>query len=73
MFGAINADTISDFTPPTLAGFFFCLASTRCRAFIFALLQYSQIQAFTALFVSSMQLYRQNTKSVYRALQWRFR
>ena len=38
-----------------MAGLFFCLASTRCRAFIFALLQYSQIQAFTALFVSSMQ------------------
>lgn len=56
-FGAINADTISDFTPPTLAGLFFCLASTRCRAFLFARRCISFSQSFTAVFLPSMQLY----------------
>lgn len=60
-------------TPPTLAGFFFCLASTRCRAFLFAQRRVSHIQAFTAQSVSFMQLYRQNAKTVYRALQRLFR
>lgn len=59
-------------TPPTLAGLFFCLASTRCGAFIFAMLQYSHEQAFTACFASSMQLYRKHSKAMHRALQWLF-
>lgn len=35
MFGAINADTISDSTPPTWAGFFFCLASAEGAGLLF--------------------------------------
>ena len=33
--GATSANPLLIPTPPTLAGLFFCLASTRCRAFIF--------------------------------------
>lgn len=40
-----------------MAGLFFCLASTRCMAFIFARRRTSYIQAFTARFVQSMQSY----------------
>lgn len=60
-------------TPPTLAGLFFCLASTRCRAFFFARQCISCTQAFTVAFIPSMQLYSQNAKTVYRALQRLFR
>lgn len=42
---------------------------TRCRAFIFARIQYSSIQAFTARFTVSMQLYSQRHKTAHRALQ----
>ena len=42
------------------------------QGFYFALLQYIPIQAFTALFVPSMQLYSQRRKTAHRALQWRF-
>jgi len=42
------------------------------QGFYFALLQYSHIQAFTARFVLSMQLYRSHHKTAHRALQWRF-
>lgn len=41
----------------------------RWRGFSFALLQYSQIQAFTACFVPSMQLYHQRNKTAHRYLQ----
>jgi hypothetical protein len=61
------------FTPPTLAGLFFCLASDTVQGFYFALLQYSPIQAFTVAFISSMQLYRTRRKTTYRALQGLFR
>jgi hypothetical protein len=60
-------------TPPTLAGFFFCLALTRCRAFFFVWQRISHTQAFTAVFIPSMQLYRQRYKTAHRALQVRFR
>jgi hypothetical protein len=56
-----------------MAGLFFCLASDTVQGFYFAKLQYSHIQAFTAAFLPSMQLYHNNAKSVYRALQWRSR
>lgn len=35
MFGAISVDTISDFTPPTPAGLFFCLASAEGAGLLF--------------------------------------
>ena len=60
-------------TPSTLAGLFFCLASTRCRAFIFARRRISHAQAFTVAFLSSTPIYHHNAKTVYRALQGRFR
>ena len=41
-------------------------------SFYFALLQYSPMQAFTARFVPSMQLYRPRCKTDYRALQGLF-
>jgi hypothetical protein len=41
--------------------------------FSFALQRIIHAQAFTAAFLPSMQLYHQNTKSVYRALQGLFR
>ena len=46
---------------------------TRCRVFIFAQMQYSHTQAFTAVFIPSMQLYRQRYKTAHRTLQVRFR
>ena len=39
-----------------MAGLFFCLASTRCRAFLFARQRISHAQAFTAGFLSLTQL-----------------
>lgn len=39
------------------------------QGFYFALLQYSHIQAFTARFVQSMQLYCQHSKTAHKALQ----
>nr|DAG61537.1 MAG TPA: hypothetical protein [Caudoviricetes sp.] len=56
-----------------MAGLFFCLASDTVQGFYFALQRIIHAQAFTAAFLPSMQLYRQNTKSVYRALQGLFR
>ena len=44
----------------------------RVQGFCFSLLQYSHIQAFTARFVPSIQLYHQRRKTAHRALQWRF-
>lgn len=55
-----------------MAGLFFCLASDTMQGFCFALLQYSPIQAFTAAFITSMQLYRPRSKTAHRALQWLF-
>lgn len=60
-------------TPPTLAGLSFALHLLRVQGFYFALLQYSTIQAFTARFVSSIQLYRPHRKAAHRALQVLFR
>ena len=56
-------------TPPTLAGLFFCLASDTVQGFYFARMQYSSIQAFTACFAVSMQLYHPRHKTAHRALQ----
>lgn len=42
------------------------------QGFYFVLMQYIPIQAFTADFVMSMQLYSQRRKTAHRALQWRF-
>ena len=50
-------------------GFSFALHLLRVQGFYFALLQYSHIQAFTACFVSSMQLYRTLHKTAHGALQ----
>ena len=61
------------FTRSEMAGFFFCLASGTVQGFYFALLQYSRTQAFTAAFITSMQLYSKRRKTAHRALQERFR
>lgn len=53
-------------------GFSFALHLLRVQGFYFAMLQYSRIQAFTAAFIPSMQLYRPRRKTTHRALQWRF-
>jgi hypothetical protein len=42
------------------------------QGFYFALLRRSPIQAFTVVFISSMQLYRPRRKTTHRALQGRF-
>lgn len=55
--------------PAHVAGLFFCLASDTVQGFYFAQMQYSPIQAFTAGFAVSMQLYRPRLASVYTALQ----
>ena len=57
---------------PRWRGFSFALHPTRCRAFIFARMQYSPIQAFTACFAVSMQLYRPRRKTAHRVLQGLF-
>lgn len=55
-----------------MAGLFFCLASDTVQGFSFAQMQYSPIQAFTARFVPSMQLYHTRHKTAHTALQRRF-
>ena len=50
-------------------GFSFALHLLRVQGFYFALLQYSPIQAFTACFVPSVQLYRPHSKTAHMALQ----
>lgn len=55
------------------AGLFFCLASTRCRAFLFARRRMSHTQAFTAALLPQMNLYSPNVKTVHRALQGHYR
>ena len=55
-----------------MAGLFFRLASDTVQGFYFALLQYSHIQAFTARFAVSIQLYRPRHKTSHRALQGLF-
>ena len=52
-----------------MAGLLFCLASDTVQGFYFARMQYSPIQAFTACFSVSMQLYRPRHKTAHRALQ----
>lgn len=54
-------------------GFSFALYPLRVQGFYFALLKCSPIQAFTARFVPSMQLYRPHRKTAHRALQAFFR
>lgn len=54
-------------------GFSFALYPLRVQGFYFALLKCSPIQAFTARFVPSMQLYRPHRKTAHRALQALFR
>lgn len=49
--------------PPTLAGLFFCLASTQCRAFLFARQRISYTHAFTAAFLTSMQFIPQQRQN----------
>lgn len=60
------------FHPAHVAGLFFCLASDTVQGFYFARMQYSQIQAFTACFAVSMQLYRSRHKTAHGALQGLF-
>lgn len=57
---------------PRWRGFSFALHLVRVQGFCFALLQYNPIQAFTARFASSIQLYRQRHKTAHKALQWLF-
>lgn len=52
-----------------MAGLLFCLASDTVQGFYFARMQYSPIQAFTACFAVSMQLYHPRPKTAHRALQ----
>lgn len=49
-------------------GFSFALHPLRVQGFYFALLQYSYIQSFTAVFISFMQLYHPHGKTAHRAL-----
>ena len=53
-------------------GFSFALHPLRMQGFYFALLQCIHIQAFTASFAPSMQLYRTCRKTAHRALQQLF-
>lgn len=57
---------------PRWQGFSFALHPDPVQGFYFAQMQYSPIQAFTACFVPSMQLYYPRHKTAYRALQRRF-
>lgn len=54
---------------PHWRGFSFALHPLRVQGFYFALLQCIHIQAFTASFAPSMQLYRTCRKTAHRALQ----
>jgi hypothetical protein len=49
-------------------GFSFALHLLKVQGFYFALLQYSYIQSFTAVFISFMQLYHPHGKTAHRAL-----
>jgi hypothetical protein len=51
-----------------MAGLFFCLASDTVQGFYFAKLQYSHIQAFTAAFLPSMQIYTTTTPKAFTGL-----
>ena len=55
-----------------MIGLFFCLASDTVQGFLFARMQHSPTQAFTARFVQSMQLYRPRRKTARKALQGLF-
>lgn len=59
-------------TPPTMAGLFFCLASAEGVGLLFCHAAIRPIQAFTARFAPSMQLYHTRRKTVHRALQGLF-
>lgn len=54
---------------PRWRGFSFALHPDTVQGFCFARIQYSHIQAFTACFAVSMQLYRQRHKTARWALQ----
>lgn len=56
-------------TRSEMAGLFFYLVSDTVQGFLFARIQYSQIQAFTVCFAVSMQLYHPRRKTAHRALQ----
>lgn len=55
--------------PAHTGGAFLLPCIDTVQGFYFALLQYSHIQAFTARFVQSMQLYCQHSKTAHKALQ----
>ena len=57
---------------PRGGAFSFALHLLMVQGFYFALLQYIHVQAFTAAFIQSMQLYRQRCKTAHRTLQVRF-
>lgn len=52
-----------------MAGLFFCLASTRCRAFILLCCNTATRRRLQRLLFRSCKLYSHNAKTVYRALQ----
>ena len=54
---------------PRWRGSSFALHPDTVQGFLFARIQYSRIQAFTACFAVSMQLYHQRHKTAHRALQ----
>ena len=70
--GVASADQLPIPPRPRWRGFSFALHLLRVQGFCFALLQYSQIQAFTLRFVQSMQFNSPHCKTVHRALQWLF-
>ena len=63
------ASVYNTFTPPAWRSFSFALHPDPVQGFYFAPLQYSPIQAFTACFAASMQLYRPRHKTAHMALQ----
>ena len=64
--------SISSRSRPRWRGFYFALHPNAVQGFYFVWMQYSTIQAFTACFVPSMQLYGPRSKTALRALQRRF-
>ena len=65
-------EKINDIHPAHAGGAFLLPCIDTVQGFYFALLQYSHIQAFTARFAVSIQLYRPRHKTSHRALQGLF-
>nr|DAI88133.1 MAG TPA: hypothetical protein [Bacteriophage sp.] len=71
--GAVQSVQIRSISPgQQWPGFSFALHLLRVQGFYFALQKYSHIQALTACFVPSIQLYSPRRKTAHRAFQWLF-